>query len=43
MSWYGELVKEQTLYRLLFVDDQVFVARDKDDSSCMARKIGDKY
>ena len=42
-SSMGILIGDDTLYSLLFADDQVLVAADADDSSYMLRKLFEEY
>ncbi|XP_030753978.1 uncharacterized protein LOC115880821 [Sitophilus oryzae] len=39
----GIPVGKDTLYTLLFANDQVLIARDRDDSSYMFRKLHEEY
>ncbi|XP_030768112.1 uncharacterized protein LOC115891711 [Sitophilus oryzae] len=43
MPWNGLPVGKDTLYTLLFADDQVLIAVDRDDSSYMFRKLHEEY
>jgi hypothetical protein len=39
----GTPIGEQTLYTLLFADDQVIVAADAEDVSFMTRKLKEEF